>query len=171
MELPSIIVDNFLSDDECNVLMDVMVLEADRMVAPNALQQRGKSFYWYDIDQEAFQKYRYYKLANHIVSKLNRRVPNLINRDVEIDWINFAVFDEGTHHPKHVDGASDRTVYTTVLYLNDNFTGGMTYFDDGTMVAPKPGRLFGFDGDRIPHGVTPVDKGTRYSLAAWWKEK
>ena len=71
----------------------------------------------------------------------------------------------------HSDVASKHTVFTSILYLNDDFEGGFTEFADGTTVAPKKGRIVFYDGIHYWHKVTPITEGTRYTFASWYKRK
>lgn len=79
---------------------------------------------------------------------------------------------------KYYDGewiknyASDR-VYTTVLYLNDNFDGGETHFpvlDES--YTPESKKLVGFYCDnKHVHGVMPVVNGIRKAFICWFYQK
>lgn len=81
-----------------------------------------------------------------------------------------------------------KNMFTTVLYLNDNFEGGETVVDSSKVIdqksgyahkskevseednkvtiAPKAGRLFTFPSD-IVHSVKKVTQGERYALLFW----
>jgi 2OG-Fe(II) oxygenase superfamily len=67
--------------------------------------------------------------------------------------------------PKGDDGRR----FSSILYLNDGFTGGCTCFRDlGLKVRPAPGTLLSFRFDLF-HGVENVTDGERYTLATWHK--
>lgn len=73
---------------------------------------------------------------------------------------------EATNHlPVHVD----ESTHSFVLALNDDFSGGGTYFVDySTAIVPKvPGALLSFRGDSLRHGGNMVTGGIRYILAAF----
>ena len=59
----------------------------------------------------------------------------------------------------------------SVVYLNDNYKGGQTFIDDGTVIEPVQGRGLFFDGVHYRHGVFTVKKNVRYTLTAWFKAK
>ena len=69
----------------------------------------------------------------------------------------------------HKDFAYKHTTLASILYLNDNYDGGETYFEDGTVFKPKQGRIIFFDGQYYTHGVKPVLKNERYTIATWYK--
>ena len=101
---------------------------------------------------------------------LDKIVNQIKNYDYEIDWCEIAKRPVGIGHPKHFDKASDKTVFTSVTYLNDNFNGGETYIVNDMMLAPKIGRTLYFDGCCYKHGVTTVKDFDRYTLAIWYKK-
>jgi 2OG-Fe(II) oxygenase superfamily len=63
-------------------------------------------------------------------------------------------------------------VYTSVIYLNDNFNGGETIMPDHAFdVKPVNGLLFGFPCDRnYVHGVRPTTNGIRYAFTSWYEK-
>ena len=68
----------------------------------------------------------------------------------------------------HWDKAQETTSLACIIYLNDNFSGGETYFEDGTKFSAVKGRALFFDGNYHKHGVKSVDHGDRYVLAGWF---
>ena len=80
-----------------------------------------------------------------------------------------------------MDIAEESTIFSSVTYLNDNFTGGETYIinditlrkhvrDLSVKISPKTGRTLYFDGKQYEHGVTEVKDSHRYTLAIWYKK-
>ncbi len=60
--------------------------------------------------------------------------------------------------------------FSSILYLNDDYEGGETYFPGHNVrFKPKAGTmvLFG-SGPAYVHGVTKITKGTRYMYAGWF---
>ena len=55
-----------------------------------------------------------------------------------------------------------------LLYLNENFTGGYTVFEDETEIVPKTGRLLVFSNGDFLHKVTKIQSGDRYVMAGWF---
>jgi hypothetical protein len=90
------------------------------------------------------------------------------------------------YKPYNVDGKlREPTDYNSILYLNDNFSGGefitgkstvdpsygIPYGDnreDGITIKPKKGRLTFFDGMAVPHGLNKVIGNTRHTALFWW---
>jgi hypothetical protein len=60
--------------------------------------------------------------------------------------------------------------FVTILYLNDNYTGGALRFDDHKItISPRAGTVIAFDpGIENIHSVTEVRSGIRYTMLASW---
>jgi len=76
----------------------------------------------------------------------------------------------GDGQPLHLDSTRPTTTYAAVLYLNDGFGGGETFFEDGRAVAPRTGTLVGFHGASRRHGVRTVTSGTRLTMPMWFTD-
>ena len=73
-------------------------------------------------------------------------------------------------HPEGTPNATAHRDYSSILYLNDDYQGGETYFPGHRLkVKPEPGTLvlFGAGCDYV-HGVTPIKSGMRYTYAGWF---
>lgn len=68
------------------------------------------------------------------------------------------------------NGRRDLSDYNSLLYLNDNFSGGEFFTETGLTVKPTPGRLTFFDGSIVTHGVNKVLDHHRYTMIFWWKQ-
>jgi hypothetical protein len=79
-------------------------------------------------------------------------------------------------HPWHYDNQSEgvkHRTHTAILYLNGNFEGGHTRFQETSFgpfreVQPEPGKLISFDVDKNAHGVSKLTSGKRYVLNMWF---
>ena len=91
-----------------------------------------------------------------------------INNSV-IDWVEIVKWPSPNEGKAlHLDEASASTILSSIIYLNDNYEGGHTYFGDGTTFVPVTGRAIFFDGQYYRHGVSSVFKGSRYTVATWF---
>ena len=96
---------------------------------------------------------------------------NKFDKKNYIDWAQVAHWPKGSFQKPHKDFASPITTLTSITYLNDNFVGGETCFEDGTVIKPKKGRTIFFDGQRYTHSVNEIKEGDRYTVAVWYKYK
>jgi len=76
-------------------------------------------------------------------------------------------YGEGQYFKPHLDGAfarssTERSQFTMMVYLNDDFTGGETAFT-GQLVRPAPGRAL-FFLHRQRHEGRAVRSGLKYVL-------
>ena len=91
-----------------------------------------------------------------------------INNSV-IDWFQIVKWPSPNEGKAlHLDKNSASTILSSIIYLNDNYEGGHTYFGDGTTFVPVTGRAIFFDGQYYRHGVSAISKGPRYTVATWF---
>ena len=144
-----IIVDNTLTKSECDYLIELF-----EKLGPN----------------KTFNDYYVLGLIPPGNDKIEQMLRKIILDDTLVHWCEIAKRPPGSGHPKHFDDYSEETVLASVTYLNDNFTGGETYFVDDMAVHPKTGRTLYFDGQAREHGVHTVEDSSRYTFAVWYKE-
>ena len=145
--------DQFLSSETCDKLVEDAV-SSGQWHHDTAGQHVSFSF----DDKE--------NLVNQLEESVNKISAHDLN--VQLDWFQLVRWDQGTGMNYHFDLAKPNTVFASIIYLNDDYDGGETIFLDGTLVAPKKGRVVFFDGCYHKHGVNIVDKGTRYVIASWY---
>lgn len=93
-----------------------------------------------------------------------------------VKWIDG---DGQIPHADNVDivngtpGIAPWRLYSTVIYLNNDFVGGQTYFDSlGMQIEPVPGRLVAFScGPEHVHGVRKINGGIRKTLISFWSDQ
>lgn len=105
-----------------------------------------------------------------IIEKIRSAVVAQTNVDMEIDYCQIVKWPLGSHCGPHFDIASPDTVFTSITYLNFDYTGGKTFIVDDTEFAPRIGRTICFDGNHYRHGVTEVTQGMRFTLPIWYKK-
>ena len=126
----------------------------------------------------------FYKNNKHLRKKWNTVFPmditglfkNLENKYNHFDkkncvyWLEIVHWPRGSFQEFHKDVSVQNTVLTSITYLNDDFVGGETIFEDGTIVKPKKGRTLFFDGMYYTHKVNLIKKGNRYTVPVWYKK-
>ena len=70
----------------------------------------------------------------------------------------------GDGQPLHLDEARPTTTYAALVYLNEGFPGGETFFENGRTVRPHTGTLTAFRGASLRHGVRRVTSGIRLTM-------
>ena len=104
------------------------------------------------------------------VKKYLEPISNYLNSSI-VDWSQIVRWPKQSYQNLHLDSASDKTTLTSITYLNSDFIGGITHFNEGTQFSPLKGRTVFFDGQYFTHGVSPVIQGERYVIATWYKRK
>ena len=143
-----IISDNVISESDCNYLIQLY-------------ERTGPTHNWLDYQAMTIQPPGDQKTRD-ILYKV------IIATGYDIEWCEIAKRPPTSGHPKHFDTTSDKTIFSSVTYLNDNFTGGETYLVNDVEVPPKTGRTLYFDGKCYEHGVNMVKDFDRYTLAIWY---
>ena len=150
--MKTLILDDFLSKEECHLLIK-----------------------HYESNTENIKKFRdvfplplnFERELDFLTFKLNKVAKEF---KAQIDWFQIVKWPIDSFQELHFDTAKKETILSSIVYLNDNFEGGQTYFEEGTMFKPKKGRGLFFNGQYYKHGVTPIKKQTRYVVATWYKK-
>ena len=151
--------DQFLTVDECNCLIDFYNINKNLSVE---FGHEGRCPRWpLQISKNTTE----FKLLQN---KLNEKAIYANNSVME--YVQVVRWPIGSKQNSHYDKAQDYTTLASIIYLNDNFIGGETYFTDGMTFAPRRGRLILFDGQYFEHGVHDVHTHERYVVAAWYKK-
>ena len=149
------IIDNFLSDNECDFLIDFFKKSSHKEV------WCGTNLIW--LKKQPFNlrlSYIRFKYTYKIKKKFKIRK----NYDQIVFWPPSSF--KGLHKDGTVDKEND---WTSVCYLNDNFEGGETIIEH-KKIKPQKGRLVVFPSKKLLHGVSVVKKTPRYTFISWWRE-
>lgn len=154
--------DNFISPEECATLIG-LYKNASEVITKQNFSYVGIS----DPDHE------HMPMRHDLVEDIWIRQSVLATQlaGATTQWAQVYKWSEGSKMGLHNDVASRHTMYTSVLYLNEGFEGGETQLEDGTTIVPKTGRIFFYDGIHYHHRVKQLTKGTRWTLASWYKRK
>jgi len=148
------IIDNFLSKEEIKFLLKYY---EEKQTGTLGLTES----YIYPLELHVEEKQ-----LSFLINKLNNKSKQM--KESEIEWFQIVKWPPSIGQKLHFDTQSSRTTLSSIIYLNNDFEGGETYFEDGTIFKPKPGRALYFDGNYHKHGVKPISKGTRYTVATWY---
>ena len=155
------------------ILDDVLtVTECDQLI--NYYKSTGHTFEWggaypLSLTKRELHSSEEMQFAFSKAVKIQQVINQFIDQKVSIDWCEITKWPPRSSKGKHTDFASEITIFTSVTYLNDDYSGGETFFTDGTKVAPKTGRTIYFDGQYYEHGVNEVQNKDRYTLPIWYK--
>ena len=107
-------------------------------------------------------------LDDEIVMKVNS-ICKSFDSSVNLDYVGVVRWPVGTFMKPHLDDNNKHNpdIFAAMLYLNDDFTGGHTCFEDFE-VKPKTGKLIIFSNSQYLHYVSPVEGVERFVLSFWY---
>lgn len=117
-------------------------------------------------------KTRIYIITEHRICKqVQEFLEKQLNVSLTLERAELQVWPVGGHSEfhKHEARGRDKTDYNSLLYLNEDFEGGIFYTED-IKIRPRKNMLTFFDGRNIMHGVTKVEGPShRYTIIFWWE--
>ena len=174
-------VQNFITAEEANTIIDFV-----KSIEP---WEDGGSDFWNNRSLNAINIYRDMspeigKTLYDIRQKLGEEIKNLYGlSEVYPDLFQVVRWFPGMEQSPHADDMTDamehekhlvewfsHREYGAIIYLNDNYSGGHTYYpNQGFDIAPEVGKLAVHPGDpEHLHGVTKIEGNVRYTLASFW---
>jgi len=112
-----------------------------------------------------------------LIDIIRNRIATVIKAEYKVtqiycNTIDLVKWEPGWSQPPHIDACEGLEFrdFGSVVYLNDDFTGGRTYYPDLDIeVTPQAGTMVVHPGTKdFFHGVTEVQGKTRYTLASFW---
>ena len=161
-----LIIENFLNNQECDILLQEM------SECEFANKKNTPTFWRNSIKRISFND-------KHIHTKLTTNMQNVIEKHFSIKFkkqlnLHSVVWPTGKSMPYHKDyGAENEYMdrnYNSLVYLNDDYLGGELLVPSlNIKLKPKKGTLVAFQGGNTPHGVGEILQGTRYTVICWWE--
>lgn len=176
------LINNFVSDSDLILFNHYFDVVNDADIWPSSLLD-----YWdkrtYDISNiiDDFNDRKSYARFMNILSLIGLELKKQFNIDKKIyaDSLQLMRLSDGEDQKLHADnadlirgggGVAPWRQYASLIYLNDNFSGGQTFFENfGIEIQPSEGDLLMFSCDaEHAHGVRPVSGATRRTLISFW---
>lgn len=148
------IIKNFLSENECKQLVEEAKLKDQ----------------WKDMGTG--HNVLMYKSKNHsLLININKKVKNLFDNKYYTQIINMIHrTNSDSFWELHKDNGSGDVVYGVIIYLNDNFNGGVLEYPElNFSIKPETGMLVYHPGS-YNHLVTKVTEGDRYTLTSFIRD-
>ena len=170
----AIVKDDLLSKEDCQYLVDTVI-------ALDLWDNAGHKF-WDGRITNYYSILRHDKRAAEIMLDANIKCGNIIRNNYATpeaysDTLQVVRWFPGMEQPPHADDMTntdvkgfDHRVFGSIIYLNDNYDGGHTYYPNHNFdITPKTGSLAVHPGDAEHlHGVTKIENGMRYTIASFW---
>tara|TARA_E500000331_G_scaffold130659_1_gene127899 strand:- start:1215 stop:1808 length:594 start_codon:yes stop_codon:yes gene_type:complete len=179
--------ENFISPSDCKKLIDhadmVAVGHQEDTVPPGEPQEDDYDYAGHyarqdeKLDSAQYQGHADFidmkgntdELYNNVVHKVTR-ICKLFDDRANPDYVGVIKWTPGTFMKPHYDSSAKDGIYdlfAALLYLNDDFTGGHTGFEDFD-ITPIAGKLVIFSNSQHKHHVTRVVGTDRYALSFWY---
>lgn len=176
------VVDGFLSAEECSNILSVVssILEWEKTEGSQGFWDNrtlGHDFIYFSIDKNL--GISLLKIRNMIGKEIKSRYSI---SEIYSDHLSICRWYPGIPLTPHIDDMSDSAEegsdwfnhreFGVVLYLNDDFNGGETYYPNhNKQITPKAGRLVIHPGDESHrHGVNAARGGVRYTISSFWTQ-
>ena len=176
--------DNFLDSSLCKPFIDLYdVKEEDRSLDAVTHAEGGGSLTFqpkFEFDQNYGAKYLGGNVdpidLNSTNDELFSRVINSVTdlcktfeSEIVLDYVGVVRWPIGTYMKPHLDDNNVHRpdVFAAMLYLNDDFKGGSTVFED-IEVKPEKGKLVIFSNSQHLHYVSKVEEAERFVLSFWY---
>jgi len=163
---------DFLTKEECQELINYFNIAKDDWM--------DTCFYAsYVMDTNSPKKYSNNKKFNdeyfdNLKFKLRTIAQNIVGKELKSLSMSAHKWTKGAYALDHSDNSElDGTLnawqdnkFVTILYLNDNYSGGNLTFDAHDIsISPKTGTVVAFDPSfHNLHGVTKITDGVRYTI-------
>ena len=120
------------------------------------------------IDMNSTIAYRNEELFNRVINNVTNRCKTF-ESEIVLDYVGVVRWPIGTFMKPHVDDNNVHRpdVFAAMLYLNDDFKGGSTVFED-IEVKPEKGKLVIFSNSQHLHYVSKVEEAERFVLSFWY---
>lgn len=169
-------IENFISDTECDSFLEYLNNEGDDWNVSAFYGSLGKGI------SDSDDNIKKYGLPVDFVSNLRKRMhevaEEVFDKTLKPNTSHAQKFITGGYANPHsdntdIDGrpnAFQINKYVSLLYLNDDYTGGYLYFPDHSLdLKPPKGILLCFPGGmENVHAVSTVESGERTTMMAFW---
>jgi hypothetical protein len=157
------IIENFISPEDAEILISEIVRPSEVNPYPEYYKDRngGTAFPYNNRVMDILRKYA--KLSNAVQKEFFQT-----DKDVIVTKSFGSGWSSGMSGNPHIDAIEKEPFieYSSVIYLNDEYTGGDIYFpkQDFAHSPAKYSAIFfpGNDYDYI-HGVSKIESGNRYT--------
>ena len=173
---PHLIVNNFLSDDEINIIKSE-IKSLDEMLIGDNLKEATKNQVSLRKSKGIFlsKLVKDYNKSPSMKFQVDKFITDEFSDRIEIPWVkrmyrniknmSFLLnkYEVGDSYKKH----HDNTIFTSVLCLKDKCTGGNFFLgDESNAIELNNNDLILFFGCE-EHGVSEIESGVRYSLTTF----
>ena len=167
--------ENFISPDECQRFIDLSLANKGKEM-PYGDETRGGDTYLTTVEWKDHTAVYLGGDVDPTIPSLDDEVITRVNSICKsfdspsnLDYVGVIRWPVGTFMKPHFDdnNVHNPDIFAAMLYLNNNFSGGCTCFEDFE-VKPEPGKLIIFSNSQYLHYVSKVEGDERFVLSFWY---
>jgi len=170
-------IDNLLTPSECDEL--ISYANTQQYMKSEIVSSTGDVYTNNRVSQQIWIKDTSHKIANKITNYIEKYSGYPRENMEELQFVKYDVsgyFNEHYDPDVSYKNETNDRIYTLIIYLNDDFEGGHTYFKNiNLFIKPKKGMAVLFkslseNNDLLTnslHTGTPITKGNKYICNKW----
>ena len=167
--------ENFISPDECQRFIDLSLANKGKEM-PYGDETRGGDTYLTTVEWKDHTAVYLGGDVDPTIPSLDDEVITRVNSicksfdsTANLDYVGVIRWPAGTFMKPHFDdnNVHNPDIFAAMLYLNNNFSGGYTCFEDFE-VKPEIGKLIVFSNSQYLHYVSKVEGDERFVLSFWY---
>ena len=170
-------INNFLTDKECDDLIEYT--KTQKMLKSKVLSVSGDVI----SDNRESEQLWIEDSKHYVVKKIGELSAKITQKPYDhMEYLQFLKYNKGGYFKEHYDpevnykSDTNYRIYTLIIYLNDDFEGGETYFKNlNVSIKPKKGKVVIFKSldekgnilTKSLHQGSEVKSGTKYMCNKW----
>ena len=167
--------ENYITPEECQKF--IQLSKDNQKPIPYGDPTRGGDTYLTNVEWKNHGASYHGGNIDVVIPSLEDKVVSSINAlcksfddSAELDYVGVVRWPVGTFMKPHVDdnNVHNPDVFAAMLYLNDDFEGGHTLFEQYD-IKPEVGKLIVFSNSQLLHYVSKVEDRERFVLSFWYK--
>lgn len=162
-----LVIDNLFTEEECKNLIETgynigyekpTIKSAEGDIIKESVRNNGRAIY----NNQEFADELFKRIKDSLPEEISGHTLKGLNEELKIYR-----YEKGQRFKIHTDipykrNEKERSFLTVMVYLNEEFTGGQTWFMDGT-VTPKTGSALVFT-QSVMHSGGEVKEGVKYAI-------
>jgi|TARA_R100000084_G_C4651805_1_gene150198 prolyl 4-hydroxylase len=176
---------NFLTQDECQELINL--IDANHIRSSVVVGGTDRT----DVTEHRTSSTTNFDMNTPLMLKIKSKIADTLGLELQKgEAIQGQLYEPGQYFKPHNDffsgpaydmhcKASGNRTHTLMVYLNEDFKGGGTYFPTlEKTIQPETGKALWWynmkDGktqEQYLHEGVTVDEGKKYIITSWWREK
>lgn len=162
---------DLLSADECDFILWVADSQEDWDPMPGSFFDNKTIDFFTTLQHRRYSSPFLQRLSMQVYRKIQEFVSNRFTESLNLDFMAVMRLEAGQSQIPYAYGSpGDGRIAGCVLYLNEGFGGGVSYYPNlNATINARVGLAQVSAADDVhAHGVTEVTDGTRFTIVSTW---